>query len=40
MAITKHFQMRMSQRGIPFDIVELTQQFGEPKARANARPPR
>jgi hypothetical protein len=29
MARTRHFQQRMSQRGITLDIVDLTQQFGE-----------
>ena len=29
MARTRHFQQRMSQRGMTLDIVELAQQFGD-----------
>lgn len=30
MARTRHFQKRMSQRGITLDLVNLARQFGEP----------
>lgn len=30
MARTRHFQKRMSQRGITLDLVHLARQFGEP----------
>lgn len=30
MARTRHFQRRMSQRGIGLELVELARQFGEP----------
>jgi hypothetical protein len=30
MARTRHFQKRMSQRGITLDLVQLARQFGEP----------